>query len=547
MARRRAAHIGYTCPRCRHFTRCAGALVEESPIAVSRTACQVQRGARELLILAPVLGSLGCRPHAPPSTDTAPGPQLDSARAHDSAASQDTGPPAALGGNVLIILTDDIGIDKTAVYGEHSSPSPTPHIDALAAQGVLFRNAYASPTCSPSRASLLTGRLPTRHGIGRWIWPGQDDYVLPEHELTIPEMLAQSPQSWTCAWMGKWHVNGFEDQSDPAMHPLTSGFDHHAGSLGNPGNATDHIYESQGYFLWEKAIDGEVTWSEVYMTVDTIDDAIAQLETLTEPWYLQVATNAAHLPLAPPPEDIQLTPVDGSDADADIYDAMVEVADDQLGRLLDAMGTDLRDRTTIIYASDNGTDPGVIRAPWSASRGKGTIYEGGVNVPLIITGPLVEQPGTQSDALVHLVDIFPTMAEIAGVDVQGLTVPSGVSEGQPLVIDGLSLVPYLRDPDTPSQRDVVYTEHFFPNSADDEAHDWHSRTVLDTDWKLVVKAEDGVPDWSAIEFFAFEDGAYDEGEDLLSSGDPLTSEQAAAYGRLLSRFGQIESELSYGH
>lgn len=108
-----------------------------------------------------------------------------------------------LGGNVLILLSDDIGIDKTAVYREHPTPAPTPNIDALASKSVLFRNAYAQPTCSPNRASLLTGRHPTRHGSGRWINPSAQSFALPEQELTIPELLRRAPEAWTTALYGK--------------------------------------------------------------------------------------------------------------------------------------------------------------------------------------------------------------------------------------------------------------------------------------------------------------------------------------------------------
>ena len=104
--------------------------------------------------------------------------------------SRDKAPDTAaeLPGNVLILLTDDIGVDKTAAYGEQEGQPRTPNITALAEQGVRFTSAYAMPTCSPTRASLLTGRYPTRHGAGRWIYPPDEAYSLADDELTIPEL-----------------------------------------------------------------------------------------------------------------------------------------------------------------------------------------------------------------------------------------------------------------------------------------------------------------------------------------------------------------------
>jgi arylsulfatase A-like enzyme len=108
--------------------------------------------------------------------------------------------------NVLIVLLDDVGTDKIGAYAEHPRPAHTPNLDALAAEGVLFRNAWATPQCSPSRAALLTGRYGRRSGVGRTVQAYESSYELPPDELTLPEMLRGAPDAWDSSEVGKWHL-----------------------------------------------------------------------------------------------------------------------------------------------------------------------------------------------------------------------------------------------------------------------------------------------------------------------------------------------------
>ena len=471
--------------------------------------------ARPASLLLAVTGMAACRAGA----DKAP---LDSA-----------GPSTS---NVLILLTDDIGVDKTAVYGEHPHPASTPNIDALAADGVLFRYAYAMPTCSPTRAALLTGRYPTRTGIGRWIYPPNEETALASDELTIPGLLKRSPMAWSTAAVGKWHLTGFL-APDPAGHPLAMGFDHFAGSMANPLDAIQSGNTPRSYQNWEKNTDGALAWTTTYMTTETIDDAIAMVGAALDSLLTQDR----------PPDELLSEPLPEDATDVELHGAMIGVLDDGIGRLMAAMSPDLRARTTVIYTSDNGTatEVDVIEAPWDPSRGKQTVYEGGVRVPLIVTGPLVEAPGSECDALVSVVDILPTIAELAEVDLDTLTVPSGEAEGRPIALDGSSLVPYLRDPGATPARDIVFAEQFYPNGNID-ASIWRERMIRDPDWKLIErKTADTAGQLSAdLELFRFEPGAIDEGTDLLSAG-PLDVEARLAYDRLLGALTTMDQSLSY--
>ncbi len=442
--------------------------------------------------------------------------------------------------NVLIIVSDDVGIDKTGTYGEHENAPSTPNIDALAADGLLFRNAYACPTCSPSRAALLTGRLPSRTGIGRWIYPSTETADLRFSELTLPEMLNSSPACYSTAWVGKWHVVRF-GRTDAQNHPGNQGFERYAGSLGNPLDAVQSGNLPRGYTNWEKVSDGEPEWSESYMATDTTDEALAFMRDAPQPWLLVVAYNLAHVPVHVPPGDLNVGGVTEASTDLEKMRAMVMAMDAELGRLMAGLPEAARDRTNVFYMTDNGTAGDFVEPPWNPSRAKGTTYDGGVRVPLIVAGPRVSTPGMETDALVHLVDLFPTVAEIAGVDVQDLQVEEGVSAGAPVVLDGVSLLGLLEDPDGPPPRDTVYTEAFYPNG--DVIHSWHSRMLRDAGWKLTRNEERGA--LVSEHLYRYDPGAIDEGYDLLDGA--LGAEDQEAFERLGVQLDELTAELSYGY
>ncbi len=420
--------------------------------------------------------------------------------------------------NVLVILTDDIGIDQTGVYEERDTPGHTPHIDALAAEGIRFDNAWATPTCSSSRAALLTGQYPMRTGVGHWIYPETDEGQLELDSVTVPEVLATGPYAYTSAAVGKWHLGTFT-RASPATHPLDQGFDCHAGSLGNPLDALGSGHTPRGYTRWEKAVDGEVGWSTRYMTTDTTDEALARIARLPSPWFLWVAYNGAHSPLHGPPASLRTAKVTAASSDKELYDAMVESVDTEIGRLLDGLG-DRKADTTIVYLSDNGTSSAGREAD-AAGGGKDTMSEAGINVPMIVTGPFVGVPGSVSDALVNAVDLLPTAAAIAEVDLAA--VPD--ARGAPLVLDGVSLLPNLADPGAPSPREYLYTESFWPNGAG--PYEYVDRAVRDAGWKLIREESGG-----AVEekLFRMEPGAWDEGADLRTG--TLDAEAEAALTRL---------------
>lgn len=439
------------------------------------------------------------------------------------------GPP---GGNLLLVIADDLGVDKVAAYGEHPDPPVTPTIDSLAAEGVLFRNAYAYPSCSPTRAAMLTGRYARRTGIGRTVEANEADSILSTLEIGLPALLRYSPfYAYTSSAIGKWHI-GSEQLPSGLLHPQDMGFDWYAGSFGNLGGGLLEVERRKDYFYWEKVQDAEPVMSEVYTTTDNVDDAIARIASMPQPWLLWLAFTAPHTPVHIPPAELHPYNLGPFAGDYPKYQAMVSALDTELGRLLDTMPPEVRADTTIVFVGDNGTPVHATSAPFLAGRAKTTLYEGGTNVPLIVAGPLVQHPGSEVAALVHVVDILPTFAEIAGVPLNALYgAPTGSGGLVDWPIDGASLLPFLADPSAPG-RDYLYTEKFSPNDRFDPANE--HQALRDARFKLVVHSDED------DQLFDLSTYGYKDGDNLLSS--PLDPVAAEAYERLHTELARLTEE-----
>ncbi|MFT4621505.1 MAG: arylsulfatase B [Myxococcota bacterium] len=411
------------------------------------------------------------------------------------------------GGNLLVVLLDDVGVDKVAVYAEHPQPPRTPILDALAAEGLRFTRAYAHPFCSSTRSTALTGRHPSRTGIGYVVDTLLEDQVeLSLSETTLAEVLGA--HGYATAAFGKWHLAGWPGPSG-LQHPMLQGFTHFQGSPGNLNRPL--IVPMGGYRLWDKNDRGVLVAHERYATTDTVDDALAHLDGLPEPWLMWVAFNAGHSPYHAPPEE--LAEVDGSGT-ADLYDAMITAMDVELGRLLDGLPPRVAARTTIVVMGDNGTPQEATREPWDGDRAKGTLFEAGVRVPLLVTGPMVEAPGV-SDALVHAADLFGLASDLVGA---------------PLAddVDAVSPLAVLVDPTLPGDRDHVWFERFFPIGAGPYITEYQG--VSDGAHKLVRL--DGV------EAFYVLDG-HDDGAPV--DPEALTGAAAVAHARLAALLADYDA------
>jgi len=270
-------------------------------------------------------------------------------------------------------------------------------------------------------------------------------------EFTLPAAFkADEGLGYSTAAIGKWHLattaNGWLN------HPNLAGFDFYAGTIGGA---------PESYFSWTQVVNGQVTSTTGYAPSDKISDAVSWIDEQGDrPWLLSFSFNIPHTPLHLPPEEYWQSDHSALDRHSmpaqglqDYFYAMIEAMDTLVGRLLASLDSETRENTYVIFLGDNGTSSNVISAPFRAGRGKGTIYEGGINVPLIITGPGVHSGGV-SEALVNSADLFFTIMEMAGIDPKQ-TVPSNV------ITDSVSFLPVLSDPSTPSQREWLYADEFF--------------------------------------------------------------------------------------
>ncbi len=417
-------------------------------------------------------------------------------------------------GNVLIVMGDDLGVDKLGRYGVAVEGVPsTPNLDRLMDEGVTFSRAYTSPSCSPTRAILNTGRQPYQHGVGFALTIG-GDYALPYEETTLPEALdAATDEAYGHAWIGKWHLGN--ESVEYFDHPNLHGWDTFAGLLHGLKDTHSADGLSMTYYDWERVVNGVPARTETYMTTQMVDDAIALMDDLPEPWVIVVATFAPHAPYHWPPDELWSGEERGADLNDRKYNAAVEALDTEVGRLLDAMSPALEANTTVIFLGDNGTPVDAVEDPFYEDRSKETVYEGGVRVPLIVSGPLVDTPGASCSALVHSADIVPTVLDLAGQPHDDAALEA---------LYGHSLVPWLRDPGRGDGRQTVYAEMF--KAPGGPPHDTYLRMIRDQRWKLHqdITGSDRLYDMEGRDL---------EGDDLLADG-VLTDEQEAAYTRLLA-------------
>jgi arylsulfatase A-like enzyme len=352
--------------------------------------------------------------------------------------------PKPSGTNILLVIADDYGADSNSLYNTNASASlpPTPNINSLYDSGVLFRNAYACPSCSPTRSCLITGRYGFRTGIGYAI---DEPYypALQANELTIPKILTAHPQlGYRHASIGKWHLG-----EQPIAPNVVGGWAHFSGSL--PWGVDD-------YFRWPKTVDGVTTLNTSYATTDNVNDALTWIKAQgTNSWFLWLAFNAPHAPYHKPPNYLhsyETLPIDQNYIDQHprpYFEAMTEAMDTEFGRLLGHLD---RSNTVIIFIGDNGSEGEVIQPPFQSTRAKRTLYEGGIRVPMIVSGPVVVNPRRENTNLVHTVDVFTTILELAGVTLRE-ALPTN------LLSDSHSLLPILTNgPVTP--REWLLSEQF---------------------------------------------------------------------------------------
>lgn len=388
------------------------------------------------------------------------------------------------------------------------------------------------PNCSPTRAAVLTGRYGRRTGVGTIMARAREE-ELGLDERTLAEALGEvGAGSYSSAAIGKWHLSTFLSPSGSA-HPLLQGFDHYTGALLN-------LRDEEDYFGWNQVMpDGSTAAQAGYITTREVDDALALLKKLPEPWFVYLAFHAPHIPVHVPPSHLHSRSLTNRSSRRDKHDAAVEAMDSEIGRLLKGMDAKLLNRTNVIFFGDNGTMRGAALPNADPDRSKGSLYEGGIRVPLIVRGPAVAVANSESGALVHAVDLFPTLLELSGLSTGAGDNAHGSNNAElnSLTLDGLSLVAILGDP-THKVRDFLYTESFEPNGVGPFTED--GVVMRGERYKLMrLNGRDHLFDLN---------GGGDDGEDLLTEGrlaQSATVEVSNAYRQLKSA---LESQMrSFGN
>jgi arylsulfatase A-like enzyme len=360
--------------------------------------------------------------------------------------------------NILLIHADDLGINDLGCYGRKDHT--TPHLDRLAKEGLRFTSAYcAQPICSPSRAGLMTGKHPARLHLTTYL-PGRPDTkaqkllhprmrtALPLSEQTIAEHLKNAGYATAC--IGKWHLGG------KGFGPAEQGFDTVFVGTANT-----------------KPSDPEGGKGEYELTTQALRFVERHRE---KPFFLYLAHNNPHIPLAAKPELI----AKHKEAFNPVYAAVVETLDDSVGRLLRKLDEwKLTEKTIVVFTSDNGgvhvpelrEDPPTHNTPFRA--GKGFLYEGGLRVPLIVRGPGILRGSVSARPVVNM-DLLPTLLEMIGGKV-------------PRDLDGISVAHLWQGKGEAPMRALYW---HFPHYNNQGGRP--SGAMRDGDWKLVEFYDTGV-------------------------------------------------------
>jgi arylsulfatase A-like enzyme len=300
--------------------------------------------------------------------------------------------------NILLVIADDMGLDATPGYTIGSIKPNMPTLQTMMNSGIRFNNLWSNPVCTPTRGTILTGKYGFRTNV---LKVGDE---MPTSEISLQRQLDNNGSGYNHAVIGKWHL------SSDSNHLTNMGIDYYAGLL-NGG--------VQSYTNWNLTENGQTNTSTEYTTTKFTDLAINWINQQSQPWFLWLAYNAPHTPFHLPPNDLHTQgnlPSDQASIDNNpmpYYMAMLEAMDTEMGRLISSMSEAERENTVIIFIGDNGT-PNQVVQEFSRSRAKGSVYQGGVNVPMVISGKDINRINAIEEALINTTDLFATILEFAG-------------------------------------------------------------------------------------------------------------------------------------
>ena len=367
--------------------------------------------------------------------------------------------------NIVYIVADDLGWKDVGFHG--ATDLQTPNLDKLAAGGARLEQFYVQPMCTPTRAALMTGRYPFRYGLQTAVIPSVSGYGLDTSEWLMPQCLKET--GYNTAIIGKWHLG----HADKKYWPKQRGFDYQYGAM--IGELDYFTHSEHGVLDWFR--NNEPVREEGYTTTLLGDDAVKYINAQDpkKPFYLYLAFNAPHTPYQAPQEYIERFK-DIPEPTRRIYAAMVACLDDNIGRVVNALDKKgLRENTLIVFHSDNGgthnamfagvmADMSKVKIPCDNGQyrdGKGSLFEGGTRVCACANWPGHIKAGNV-DGLIHAVDIYPTLAKLAG---------ASTAKCKPL--DGVDVWDAIAEGKASPRREIVYNIEPFRGA------------LRQGDWKLI--------------------------------------------------------------
>lgn len=389
--------------------------------------------------------------------------------------------------NVVVIVADDLG---WADVGYHGGNIDTPSLDRLAEQGVQLNRFYTTPICSPTRAALMTGRDPMRLGVAYGVIMPWDNIGVNPAEHFMPESFGAA--GYQTAMVGKWHLG----HAQMTYHPNKRGFEHFYGHLHTEVGFYPPFANVGGKDFQVNGVTADDEGYETYLLADEVSRYIRERDT-QKPFFIYMPFIAPHTPLDAPAElqekykdiDTDLPPARSNQTDSTrriskmlmresarpMYAAVVDGMDQAIGQVLNTLDEEgLSDNTIVLFFSDNGgaaySYGGADNAPLRG--GKGETFEGGIRVVSLMRWPEKLQGGQIFDQVMTVMDVFPTLADAAGVD------PLNTFE-----FDGSSLWSSISEGTTHTREDMIMFASEIP------IYGSFKLTAFDNTWKLVQEME----------------------------------------------------------
>ena len=401
--------------------------------------------------------------------------------------------------NVLLIIADDLGLDAMPWYSEGKEKPNMPNIEALMKKWVIFENLWSAPTCTPTRATILTWKS-WIHTDMIQVWD-----VLSTSHVSLQEMLdTKKKDIYSHAVIWKWHV------SDDADHPTDMWVGYYAGMLS---------WSARSYTNWKLTTGWKTINETSYITTKFTDLAIDWLDKQKDPWFLWLAYTAPHTPIHLPPaglhnrSELSGTTTDIKSNPIPYYFAAIEAMDTEIGRLLESIPEDELEKITIIFIGDNGTPSEWVQSPYGKKKAKGSLYQWWVNVPMFVSGYSVNRVWEREDTLIQTSDLYSTILDITNTGVSSIYNSESFKES-------LTSANF-------EEREFVYTEWAWKRAAKS------GYTIRNAQYKLIVL------DTGNTEFYDLKADPYEEKNIWTSS---LTNDQSVAKSALIKEAKRMRGE-----